>query len=71
MKRIYSAPIADLIETEIDNVMAGASREISIDDPDGPDVPGVSDGGYGEVKPGEGGAFGSQAKSSSVFDFDE
>ena len=68
MKRIYSAPIADLIETEIDNVMAGASREVVIDDPDGPDVPG---GGFGEVKPGEGGAFGSQAKSSSVFDFDE
>lgn len=68
MKRIYSAPIADLIETEIDNVMAGASREIWIDDPDGPDVPGC---GFGEVKPGEGGAFGSQAKSSSVFDFDE
>ena len=68
MKRIYSAPIADLIETEIDNVMAHASREIVIDDPDAPDEPG---GGFGEVKPGEGGAFGSQAKSSSVFDFDE
>lgn len=66
MKRIYSAPIADLIETEIDNVMAGASREIVIDDPDGPDGP-----DFGEVKPGEGGAFGSQAKSSSIFDFDE
>jgi hypothetical protein len=70
MKRIYSAPIADLIETEIDNVMVHASREIVIDDhdPDAPDVPG---GGFGEVKPGEGGAFGSQAKSSSIFDFDE
>ena len=48
--------------------MAHASREIVIDDPDAPDEPG---GGFGEVKPGEGGAFGSQAKSSSVFDFDE
>lgn len=66
MKKLYSAPIADLIEAGMDFVMAGVSRLIETsDDVDGPT--------FGEVKPGdgEGGAFtGSFSKSTSIFDYE-
>ena len=62
MKKLYSAPIADLIETEMDNVLAGISFGVDIDDPH----PGP---GFGEAKPG--GVFENEAKSTSIFDFDE
>ena len=56
MKKLYSAPIADLIETEMDNVMAGASWNVIIDpdNPDDPPGPGINEPGdhVGEAKPG-------------------
>ena len=61
MKKLYSAPIADLIETEMDNVLAGISFGVDIDDP----RPGP---GFGEAKPE--GVFENEAKSTSIFDYE-
>ena len=61
MKKLYSAPIADLIETEMDNVLAGISFGVDIDDPH----PGP---GFGEAKEG---VFDAGSKSSGIFEFDE
>lgn len=64
MKKVYSAPIADLIETEMDTVLQDVSWSVIIDpDPDNPPGP-----GYGEVKPGDEGFTGNLSKSSSIFD---
>ena len=62
MKKLYSAPIADLIETEMDNVRAGISFGVDIDDPH----PGP---GFAETK--SEGVFENDAKSTSIFDYDE
>ena len=66
MKKLYSAPIADLIETEMDNVLAGISFNAIIDpnDPDDPDPPGT----FGEAK--SGGVFENDAKTTSIFDYE-
>ena len=61
MKKLYSAPIADLIETEMDNVLAGISFGVDIDDPH----PGP---GFGEAKPE--GVFENEAKTTSIFDYE-
>ena len=67
MKKLYSAPIADLIDAGSDFILAGVSRLIETsDDVDGP-------GGFGEARPGdgEGGVFaGSMSKSTSIFDYE-
>lgn len=61
MKKLYSAPIADLIETEMDNVLE-ISFDVDIDDPH----PGP---GFAETK--SEGVFENDAKSTSIFDYDE
>lgn len=68
MKKLYSAPIADLIETEMDNVLAGISFNVIIDpdDPDDPPGPGFDD--VGEAK---GSVFDAGSKSNGIFEFDE
>ena len=58
MKKLYSAPIADLIETEMDNVLAGVSFNV-IDDPPGP--------GFAETK--SEGVFESDNNSNGIFDY--
>ena len=65
MKKLYSAPIADLIETEMDNVLAGISFGIDIDDPHPGPTP---DPDLGEAKPG--GVFENDAKTTSIFDYE-
>ena len=61
---MYSAPIAELIEAEMDDLLAGVSREIIGDDPDHPELP-----GFGEGKEGENDGFnGNPAKGSMIFD---
>lgn len=62
MKKLYSAPIADLIETEMDNVLAGISFNVIID-PDNPDDP--PGPGFGEAK--SGGLFESDS-NTGIFD---
>lgn len=47
---MYSAPIAEFIEAEMDDLLAAASKNIVVDD----DVPGP---GYGEGKGGMNGDF--------------
>lgn len=66
MKKLYSAPIADLIETEMDNVLAGVSFNVIVD-PDNPDDP--PGPGWAEAK--SEGVFENDAKSTSIFDYDE
>ena len=51
MKKMYSAPVAEFIEAEMDDLLAVASKAIVVDDPD---VPGP---GYGEGKGGMNGDF--------------
>ncbi len=59
MKKKYSAPIADLIETEIDDVLTTVSV-IGEDPYPTPDV--------GEAKSGE--VFDAGSKSTSIFDYE-
>lgn len=62
MKKLYSAPIADLIETEMDNVLAGVSFNVIVD-PDNPDDP--PGPGFAEAK--SGGLFESDS-NTGIFD---
>ena len=61
MKKNYSAPIADLIETEIDDVLTTVS--VIGEDPYPP--PGFD---VGEAKSGE--VFDDGSKSTSIFDYE-
>ena len=63
MKKMYSAPIAEIIEAEMDDLMAAASMHI-IGDGGDEDFP-----GYGEGKEGNnGGVNENPAKGSMIFD---
>jgi hypothetical protein len=64
MKKLYSAPIADLIETEMDNVLAGVSCNVIVD-PDNPDDP--PGPGFAETK--SEGVFESDNNSNGIFDY--
>lgn len=64
MKKLYSAPIADLIETEMDNVLAGVSFNVIVDPDDPDDPPGP---GFGEAKPG--GVFESDDNTNGIFGY--
>ena len=57
MKKMYSAPIAELIEAEMDDLLAAVSKEVILDDddPDGPEGPGIAEGKGGMEY--EGGIF--------------
>lgn len=52
---MYSAPIAELIEAEMDDLLAAVSKEIILDDQDGPEGPGMAEGKGGMEY--EGGIF--------------
>ena len=57
MKRFYSAPIAELIDVEMDDLLEKASfYNADIDDPDGLPAPGPGGGDgpeeWGDAKPG-------------------
>lgn len=62
MKKLYSAPIADLIETEMDDVMI-PTVSVIVEEP----VPGP---GFdvGEAKSGD--VFDAGSKSTSIFDYE-
>jgi len=62
MKKNYSAPIADLIETEIDDVMIPT---VSVIGEDPYPTPGFD---VGEAKSGE--VFDAGSKSTSIFDYE-
>ena len=55
MKKMYSAPIAELIEAEMDDLLAAVSKNVVVDDPDGPEGPGIAEGKGGMEY--EGGIF--------------
>ena len=57
MKKMYSAPIAELIEAEMDDLLAAVSKEAILDDddPDAPEGPGMAEGKGGMEY--EGGIF--------------
>lgn len=61
MKKNYSAPIADLIETEIDDVLT----TVSVIGEDPYPTPGFD---VGEAKSGE--VFDAGSKSTSIFDYE-
>ena len=65
MKKNYSAPIADLIETEIDDVLTTVS--VIAEDPTVP-VPGYDVDDLGEAQSGE--VFDAGSKSTSIFDYE-
>lgn len=73
MKSIYSAPIAELIEVEMDDFLEKASfYNVDIDDP-GTETPGSGGEEWGETKPTPGGGGeeigGNLSKGGSIFDF--
>lgn len=65
MKKNYSAPIADLIETEIDDVMIPT---VSVIGQDPYITPGFDVDDLGEAKSGD--VFDAGSKSTSIFDYE-
>lgn len=65
MKKNYSAPIAELIEAEMDDLLAGVSFEVDIPDP-GVDPIGGGGDEYVEGKEGEFG--GGASKATGIFE---
>lgn len=64
MKKNYSAPIADLIETEIDDVLT----TVSVIGEDPYITPGFDVDDLGEAKSGD--VFDAGSKSTSIFDYE-
>ncbi len=62
MKKLYSAPIADLIEAEMDTVLT----TLSVEGEDPYPLPGGID--VGEAKSGD--VFDAGSKSTSIFDYE-